>query len=99
MVVILLGLSVSAPVWFFVAELATMPLGILWFAGGASIALAVASPLGWAGPVVFYGSVVASALLNAVLLREAAQAIRRCDLGPMRARRRQAACQSSASRP
>jgi membrane protein implicated in regulation of membrane protease activity len=75
----MLGLSNAAAEWFFVAEIATMPTGIFWFLGGASIVVAIGSLLGWAGAVVLYGAFAMSAVMNAVLLREVARALRqRC---------------------
>ena len=73
----MVGLSnVAAAEWFFVAEIATMPTGVFWFLGGASIVVATGSLLGGAGAIVLYGAFALSAVANAVLVREMARAVR-----------------------
>lgn len=74
----MLGLSNAAgPEWFFVAEVATMPTGIAWFLGGATGVVVIGALLGSAGPILLYGAFALSAVTNAVLVREAARALRR----------------------
>ncbi|MCY1141119.1 hypothetical protein OWR29_24235 [Actinoplanes sp. Pm04-4] len=66
----MLGLSQVTGEWFPAAALGTLPIGIGWFAGGLIIVAAVGDELGWAGVPVLYGAFAASAVLNAVVLRE-----------------------------
>ncbi|MGK5683355.1 hypothetical protein [Actinoplanes sp. URMC 104] len=67
---VVLGMLTLSDVWFFVAEIATLPIGIGWFTGGLYIVVAVAGELGRAGVPLMYVAFAAAAVVNAVLVRE-----------------------------
>lgn len=69
-VLLMLTLSQVRGEWALAAEVATLPIGLGWFAGGLLIVAAVAGELGWAGVPLLFGAFAASAVVNAVVLRE-----------------------------